>query len=58
MRARIHRSPDHKAKRAAKTFLKTQRELDELLRQFSPVHHAGLLDRLKPHLSFTPKAAK
>jgi hypothetical protein len=49
----IHRTPEMIAMGAAQS-IKHQGHLDELLSQFSPQHHAGIIERLKPHLEFEP----
>lgn len=54
-RIRVHRTPEIKAQSMAHRYVKTQQQLDELLRQFSPVHHAGIIERLRPHLDFEPQ---
>jgi hypothetical protein len=52
----VHRTPEMKAQRIAQDLVRSQADLDDLLRQFSPAHHAGIIERLKPHLEFEPKA--
>ncbi len=52
------RTPEMKARRGAKEHARTQEDLNRLLRQFSPVHRAGLLERLRPHLEFEPEQLK
>lgn len=54
MKPQTNRTPEMKAQQAAER-IHTQDHLDELLRQFSPVHHAGLIERLRPHLKFEPE---
>ena len=49
-----HRTPEMKARRVARKHARTQEDLNRILSQFSPVHHAGLLARLRPHLEFEP----
>ncbi|MGA3015934.1 MAG: hypothetical protein ABSF62_02360 [Bryobacteraceae bacterium] len=53
---RKHRplTPEIKARRVAAR-IRSQRHLDALLRQFTPAHHAGIIERLKPHLPFEPR---
>jgi hypothetical protein len=53
-RKHVPLTPELKAKRVAAKIL-SQGHLDELLRQFTRAHHAGIIERLKPHLTFEPR---
>lgn len=52
-----HRTPEMKAKYASR-FARTPAELEQLLQRVSSVHRAGILERLRPHLTFEPTPSK
>ena len=44
-----------KAQRVAQNYAHSQAELDKLLAQFGPAHRRAMLERLRPHLKFSPR---
>ena len=51
-----HRTPEMKARHVAHKHVRSQEDLDKLLRQFSRDRRARILERLRPHLEFEPAA--